>query len=127
MEPRLYCTDVAQRSSTKLCTMFGRLLGLVHYIYFFWGLLPPNGILLAVIFTLRPSLAFSYVGSVTTRHWSSGREPNFAAWYKEYNGGTFAPRDFQQRAPRIFRGRPSRWAKAEANVSVFPMSLFPTP
>jgi len=22
-----YCTDVAQRMSTKLCTMFGRLLG----------------------------------------------------------------------------------------------------
>jgi len=25
------------------------------------------------------SLAFSYVGSITARHWSSGRETNFAA------------------------------------------------
>jgi len=28
-----YCTDVAQRRSNKLCTMFGRLLGMAHYIY----------------------------------------------------------------------------------------------
>jgi len=41
-------------------------------------------------FTLRPSLAFSYIGSVTARHSSSGRQPNFAAWYKEWNYGTFA-------------------------------------
>jgi len=35
-------------------------------------------------FTLRPSLAFAYIGSVTARHSSSGRQPNFAAWYKEW-------------------------------------------
>ena len=40
--------------------------------------------------TLRPSLALSYIGSVTTRHSSTGRQPNFAAWYKEWNYGTFA-------------------------------------
>ena len=34
-----YCSDVAQRRSAKLYTMFGRLL------YTFWGFLPPNGIL----------------------------------------------------------------------------------
>jgi len=39
-----YCTDVAQRRSTKLCTMFGCLLG-SYIMYTFWGLLPPNGIL----------------------------------------------------------------------------------
>jgi len=33
-----YCTNVAQRSSTKLCTMFGRLLGW-YTVYTFWGLL----------------------------------------------------------------------------------------
>ena len=38
-------------------------------------------------FTLRPSFAFSYIGSVTARHSSSGRQPNFAAWYKEWNYG----------------------------------------
>jgi len=46
------------------------------YIHF-WRLLPCNGILTATIFTLRPSLAFSYIGSVTARHSSSGRQPNF--------------------------------------------------
>jgi len=30
-------------------------------------------------FTLRPSLALSYIGSVTALHLSSGRQPNFAA------------------------------------------------
>jgi len=57
-----YCIDVAQRRSTKLCTMFGRLLG--------WY---TNEILPGAKFTLRPSLAFSYIGSVTARHeqWAS--------------------------------------------------------
>ena len=55
----------------------------------FWGLLPPNGILPGAKITLRPSLAF-YIGSVSTRHWSSGRQPNFVAWYKEWHYGTFA-------------------------------------
>jgi len=58
--------------------------GLVHYIYIFLGW-PRNGILSGVKFTLRPSLALSYVGSATARHLSSGRQPNFAAWYKEWN------------------------------------------
>jgi len=47
----------------------------------FWGLLSPNRILPGAKFTLRPSLAFSYIGSITARHSSSGRQPNFAAWY----------------------------------------------
>ena len=37
-----------------------------------------------------PSLAFSYIGSVTARHSSSRRQPKFAACYKEWNCGTFA-------------------------------------
>ena len=32
---------------------------------YIWGLLSPNGILPGTKFTLRPSLAFSYIGSVT--------------------------------------------------------------
>jgi len=39
-------------------------------------------------FTL--SLALAYIGSVTARHSSSGRQPNFAAWYKEWNYRTFS-------------------------------------
>jgi len=63
--------------------------GLVHYMYIL-GLLPRNGILTGAIFTLRPSLPFSYIGSITARHSSSGRWPNFATWDKEGNYGTFA-------------------------------------
>jgi len=59
------------------------------YIHF-RGLLPPDGILPGAEFTLRPSLAFSYIGSVTARQSSSGHQPNFAVWYKEWNYGTFA-------------------------------------
>ena len=35
-----YCSDVAQRKSTKLCTMFGRLLAL-YAIYALSGSLAP--------------------------------------------------------------------------------------
>jgi len=59
------------------------------YIHF-WGLLPPYGILPGAKFTLRPSLAFSYNGSITAWQSSSGRQPSFAAWYMEWNCGTFA-------------------------------------
>jgi len=69
--------------------VFGRLLGW-YTIYTFWELLPPYGILLAAKSTLRPSLAFSYIGTITARHSSSGRQPNFVTWYKEWNYGTFA-------------------------------------
>ena len=58
--------------------MFGCLLG-CYTIYTFSGAFAPDGILPCANFTLRPSLAFSYIGSVTARHSSSGRQPNFAA------------------------------------------------
>ena len=54
--------------------------------------------------TLHPNLAFPSIGSVTARHSSSGRQRNFAAWYKEWNYGTFARRHFQQRAPLYSKG-----------------------
>jgi len=59
-------------------------------IYVSLNVLAPDGILPRANFTLRPSLAFSHIGSVTARHSSSGRQPNFAAWYKEWNYETFA-------------------------------------
>ena len=71
-----YCTDVAHRRTTQLCTMFGRLLNW-YCIHTFLGFLPPDGILSAAKLTLRPSLACSCFGSVTARHWSSGRQPDF--------------------------------------------------
>jgi len=81
--------------------MFGLLLGWYTIYTFLWAVFP-NGILLGAKFTLRPSLAFSYIGNVTAQHSSSGRQPNFAAWDMEWNYGTFAPHHFQQWAPPIF-------------------------
>ena len=52
--------------------------GLLHYVYIF-GDIAPNGVSPRAKLTLRPSLAFSYIGSVTARHSSSGRQSNFAA------------------------------------------------
>jgi len=73
-----YCSDFAQRKPTKLCTMFGRLLGW-YTMYTFLRLLPAEGILTGAKFTLRPSLALFYIGSITARHSNSGPQPNFAA------------------------------------------------
>jgi len=48
--------------------------GVVHYMHIcFSGALAPKGILQGAKFTLRPSLAFSYIGSVTAPYSSSGR------------------------------------------------------
>jgi len=69
--------------------MFGHLLGW-HTTYTFSAALDPDRILPGAKFTLRPSIAFWYIGSVTARHSSSGRQPNFAAWYKEWTYRTFA-------------------------------------
>jgi len=56
-----------------------RLLGCYTMYIHFRRFLPRNGILPGATFTLRPNLAFSYFGSITARHSSSGRQPNFAA------------------------------------------------
>jgi len=55
--------------------------GLIHYIHF-RGLLPRSGILPGAKFILRPSLVLSYVGRVTARHSSSGRQSEFAVLSK---------------------------------------------
>jgi len=71
-----------------------------HYIFVLWFLLSSFSsffffphLFSAVadwMSTISPNLAFSYIGSVTARHSSSGHQPNFAAWYKEWNYGTLA-------------------------------------
>jgi len=68
---------------------------LVDYIYIL-GSLAPDEILPGAKVTLRPSLAFSYIGSVTARHTSSGRQPTL--WRGTRNGIT----ELSQRAPPIF-------------------------
>jgi len=69
--------------------MFGRLLGW-YATYTFSEAFARLRILPAAKFTLRPSLAFSYIGGVTARHSSSGRQPNFATLDKEWHYRTFA-------------------------------------
>jgi len=54
------------------------------------GLLFPDGILPGAKFTLHPSLALSYISSVTARHSRSGRQPVSALWHKEWNYVTSA-------------------------------------
>jgi len=55
------------------------------YVHF-WVLLLPNRILPGANLTLRLSLAFSYIGSVTAWHSSSGCQPNFVTWYLHATG-----------------------------------------
>ena len=84
-----YCSDIAHRRPTNLCTMYSRLLG------WYSGAPAPDGILPGENFTLPPSLAF-YIDSVTARHSSSGCQPNFAAWHNEWNCSTL------EKSPPIF-------------------------
>jgi len=90
--------------------MFGRLLGW-YTLYTFLRALAPNGILPGAKFTLRSSLPFSYIGSVTAWHLSSGHQPNFMAWYKEWNYGTFID------GATYVAGWPSCWASAHISSS----------
>ena len=70
-----YCSEVAHRRPTKLCTMFGSPLSW-YTIYTFSGTLALARILPGAKFTLRPSLVFFYIGSVTAWHLRSGLQPN---------------------------------------------------
>jgi len=75
--------------------------GLLEYIYiyiyfFFRGLLPPDGISPHAEFSFRPSLVFSYIGSITAQH-SSGRVSQTLR-HGTRNGIT----ELSQRAPPIF-------------------------
>jgi len=71
------------------------------YIHF-QRFLPSDGILPGAKFTVSPSFAFYYIGSVTARHTSSGRQPIFAAL---------------SRGRHLYSAwRPSRWASAHILV-----------
>ena len=110
----------------------GRVLRHSVYIHF-RGLLPPNRILPGAKFTLRPSLAFSYIGSVTARHSSSGHQPVCSV----VQGMEL--RNFRRARHLYSAGRPSRWAsahthsinsalvllQASADVSMKNLSLLP--
>ena len=101
------CSDVVHRRPTKLCGMFGRLLGW-YTLYIFSGAFAPTDVILqGANLTLRPFLAFSCIGSITAWNSTSGRQPNFVAWYKE----------FRRRRHHLYSaGRRSRWASAHILV-----------
>jgi len=71
-----------------LCTMLGRLLGCYTMYTFSGALARLRNFTRCKMHAIR--LAFSYIGSVTARHSSSGYQPNVAVWYNEWNYGTFA-------------------------------------
>ena len=87
--------------------------GQVHYIHF-RGIFPLTEFLQGTKFTLRSSLALSYIASVSARHSSSGRQPNFAAL---------------SRGRHLYSaGRPSRWALAHiSSISDILPAFFNTP
>jgi len=107
-----YCSDVAQRKPTSQPN-FTRCLAVscaaTLYIHF-WRLLPRNGILPCAKFSLSPPSLALLFGSVTARHSSSRREPNFAA--------------FCTGRHLYSAGRPSRWVLA--HIVVFENGL-PSP
>jgi len=96
-----YCSDVAERKPTKLCTIFGRYLG--WYSIHFGGCCSLTEFCrvqnsLCVLQVLRCP-----IGSVTARQSISEREPNFAA----LSTGCHV----------YSTGRPSRWALAHNLVA----------
>ena len=69
---------------------------LLRHLPTYLQLLPPDGISPRAKFTLHPSLAFSYIGSVTAWHSSSGVRQTL--WHGTRNGIT----ELSQRAPPTF-------------------------
>ena len=72
--------------------MFGRLMGW-YTVYTFWGSCPWRNFARCKIHFAFESCVLLYWHRYC-KHSSSGHQPNFAAWYKEWNYGTFAPRYF---------------------------------
>ena len=66
-----YCSDVAHRRLTKLCTTFGRLLGCYTVYTFSWAIAPQTE-LPGAKFTLRLGLAFFFPLPSNRHHRSSG-------------------------------------------------------
>ena len=86
------------------------------------ALVTADGILPGAKFTLCPNVAFSYIGSVTARHSSSGRQPNFVVWYKEW---IWNFRTGRQMRHLYSAGRPSHWASAHILVSYMHCCITP--
>jgi len=83
-----YCSDVAHRRPTKLCTMFDRLLGCYTFIF---GVSCPLAEFCPVQYSLYVQVLRSYVLAALLHGTpAAGVSQLTAAWYKEWNHGTFA-------------------------------------
>ena len=91
------------------------------YIHF-RGLLPPDGILPGAKFTLRPSLAFSYM--YWQRFCTVLQQPAFAKLCGVVQGMEL--RNFRRRRHLYSAGRPSRWALAHLSSSLNAASVYTT-
>ena len=70
-----YYSDVTQRKPTKLCTMFGSLLGCYLYTHFLGSC--PVTEFCKVQNSLCVQALLSHIGSITAWHSSSGHQRNF--------------------------------------------------
>ena len=87
-----YCSDVAHPRPTKLCIMFGHLLGWYTIYTFFGGLLSRQNFARCKIHFTSKSCVLLYWQHYCTdlKQRALAKQPNFATWYKEWNYGTFA-------------------------------------
>jgi len=107
---REFSWDLFRFDTSKPYSRIGIHLYFTKCSIYILGALAPDGILHGAKFTLRLSLAFSYIGSVTARYRSSGRQPNFAAWQG------MELRNYCGRCLLHSAGRPSRWVSAHILV-----------
>ena len=89
--------------------------GLVRYVYTLGGSCPLTEFCpVQNSLYVQSSLAFACIGRVTARHSSSGRQPNFAASYKEWDHGNFAEGTTYIRQGAYHVGhRPTLWLVSE--------------
>ena len=106
-----YCSDVAHRTSTKLCTMFGRLLGWCT-IYTFSGALAP-----LTKFCQGCKLYFASKSCVLLywQHYSTALDNWASAKLCGVVQG-MELRNFRRGRHVYSAGRPSRWASAHILV-----------
>jgi len=117
-----YCSDVAHRRPTKLCTLFGRLLGW-YRLYIFGGSCPwQNFARCKIQFTSKSSVRLYW--QRYTGNWQLHGTPaagiSQTLRRRRRNGIT----ELSQRAPPIFGRAASRWASAHVLVLVFTSLLF---
>jgi len=104
-----YCSNVAYRRPTKLCTMFGRLLGW-YIIYTFFGAVAPLMEFCRVQSSLCVQILHSPILAALLHGTPAAGQPNFAAL---------------NRGRHLYSaGMPSRWVSAHILVYFFSVHRF---